>query len=126
MITRKNVWWWLGGGVALVWLFSRMGGKEATTPAAPKGKPGELEITIFGPKEARTGIEKILLSAPSNCPGMPRLSKLLRTEGLVYVFEALFADDVTGKLAEPVTVCIFEHVKTFSPDVTKIVARRVS
>lgn len=123
MITRENFWWWLGGGVALVWLLSRtMGGDEKEKA----GKPGELEITIFGPKEARENIVEILLSARSNCPGMPKLTKYLRAEGLVYIFEGLFPDDVAGELNPEVTACITEHVKTFSPKVTKVVARRVS
>ncbi|MFQ5339977.1 MAG: hypothetical protein ACE5F6_00365 [Anaerolineae bacterium] len=123
MITRENIWWWLGGGAALLWFLSRtMGGDEIEK----KGKPGELEITIFGPKEARQNITEILLSARSNCPSMPQLTKLLRVEGLVYIFEALFPDDVQGELNPEVVNCITEHVKTFSPKVNKVVARRVS
>lgn len=125
MITRENFWWWLGGGAALVWLLSRtMGGNEKEKEQP--GKPGELEITIFGPKEARENITEILLSARSNCPSMPKLTKYLRAEGLVFIFEALFSDDVTGELNPEVTACITEHVKTFSPQVIKVVARRVS
>jgi hypothetical protein len=137
MITRRNIWWWLGGGAALVWLLSRSGKEslpttkspgspKATEPVKVKGKPGELEITVFGPKESRTNIAEILLSAPANCPSVPQITKLLRVEGFVYVFEALWPNNVMGKLSEAATTCIFQHVKTFSPDVTKIVARRVS
>jgi hypothetical protein len=128
---RKRWWWWLGGGLLALWAYK----------ASASGKKGELAIHLKGFKsEAADRLLAAILTANSECPGLPKITKLVRgpfvsggvTEpGLKselsagYFVEAEWTHDVLGPIQDIARGCLERRLQAVVPGI-KVTAERLS
>lgn len=105
--------------------------------AKAKVKTGELSISVEGFKSADADrMLAAILTANTTCPGLPKISKLLRGPFVAggagpgplsasYVVEAEWAHDVLGPLKGTPLGCLERRLQAVTPGV-RVTAERIS